>query len=118
MRRNKKTMKLTEGVLRGMVYESVKGVLREMEKSVHITWKCDGTEVYVNGIYAGYIDDIGEDAWYGKVFYTNEYGRATMKSFRVTYGKTEIQQKVMDFINDNAENVLSTSIKIADYSHD
>lgn len=111
MERNR--IKLTESDLRNIVKESVSMVLREMEKPIRITWKYYGTEVYVNGVYAGYIDSLGQnEGWYGRVFYTEEDGRTTMKSFGVSYDKTEIRQKIKDFINNNADNVLSTSIRV------
>ena len=115
MRQKKQLVRLTESDLHRIIKESVNKVLKENlvnDKNVDITWEFDGTEVYVNNVYAGYIDRLSSRGWYGKVYYTNKDGRITMMSFGVAYNQTEIQQEITDFINNNADNVLSTSIKV------
>ena len=79
-------------------------------KDRKITWKCKGTNVYVNDIYAGYIDEMPSGAWYGRVCYDNGYN--TMTSFDITYDKKYMQQHVEAFIKQNFDNVLATATRI------
>lgn len=75
-----------------------------------ITWKCKGTNVYVNGIYAGYIDKMSSGAWYGRVYFDDGYNKMT--SFDITYDQKYMQQHVEAFINQNFDNVLATAIYV------
>lgn len=110
---NKMIIKLTEQDLHRIVKESVNRILMESSGMPQISWKYDGTEVYLNGLYAGYIDPIGQiGGWYGKVNCIKD-GIPTMETFGVSYDKTEIQQQITDFINKNYDNVLESCENIA-----
>lgn len=110
---NKRLIKLTEQDIHRIVKESVNRILMESSGMPQISWKDDGKIVYLNGLYAGYIDPIGQiGGWYGKVNCIKD-GRATMETFGVSYDKTEIQQQITDFINKNYDNVLRSCEDIA-----
>ena len=110
---NKRLIKFTEQDLHRIVKESVNRILMESSGMPQISWKHDGTEVYLNGLYAGYIDPIGQiGGWYGKVNFIKD-GIPTMETFGVSYDKTEIQQQITDFINKNYDNVLESCKNMA-----
>jgi hypothetical protein len=79
---------------------------------VKITWKYNKTEVYVNGHYCGYIDCFGNNnAWYGNVYF-RENDQPTMKHFGVVYDKQQLINAVEQFINENANVIISECKRI------
>ena len=52
---NKNRIRLTESDLHRIVKESVNRILMESSGMPQISWKYNGTEVYHNVLYAGYI---------------------------------------------------------------
>lgn len=85
---------------------------------MNIEWVNNQTEIHVDGIYAGYIDRLSEDGWYGRVYYTDEHDRRTMKSFGVVYGKENMIEEVTTFIEDNYDNVRETAAYIHELNKD
>ena len=79
-------------------------------KDPKITWKCKGTNVYVNDIYAGYIDEMPSGAWYGRVYFDDGYNKMT--SFDITYDQKYMQQHVEGFIRQNFDNVYQTALDL------
>ncbi len=75
-----------------------------------ITWHYGGTEVHVNDIYAGYINEMPSGAWYGRVYFDD--GHNKMVSFDITYDKKYMQQHVEGFINQNFDNVYQTALEV------
>lgn len=81
----------------------------------NITWNDDKTEVYVDGIYAGFVQSMSGPngtVYSGGVYYTDDNNRRDMKTFFASEVQSFIVNQMEKFIKDNYDNVRDTSEQV------